>query len=93
MPEDTRPPFVENGLSYRANGLLQRAGIPAEKPAVRHALQTGALVPGKDVRLKHLRRLATVEVSSSKAVTRPKCAWLSNNTRFIVDKMEILCRF
>jgi hypothetical protein len=47
IPEDTRPPFIENGLSYRANGLLHRAGIPAEKPAVRHALQTGALVPEK----------------------------------------------
>ncbi|MGD0259471.1 MAG: hypothetical protein ABSD29_06555 [Verrucomicrobiota bacterium] len=47
IPEDKRPPFVENGLSYRANGLLRRAGIPAKKPAVRHALQTGALVPGK----------------------------------------------
>ena len=40
-------PFVENGLSHRANGVLGRAGIPAEKSAVRHALATGALVPGE----------------------------------------------
>jgi len=46
-PEDTRPPFVENGLSYRANGVLHRAGIPVKKDAVRDALQTCALVPGK----------------------------------------------
>jgi hypothetical protein len=46
-PASTRPPFVENGLSYRANGVLHRAGIPAEKEAVRHAIETGALVPGE----------------------------------------------
>ena len=38
---------VENGLSYRANHCLHRAGIPAEKQAVREAIQTGALSPGK----------------------------------------------
>ena len=47
LPEDTRPPVISNGLSARANHCLFRAGIPAEKPAVRHALQTGALRPGK----------------------------------------------
>jgi hypothetical protein len=46
-PKDTRPPLVSNGLSARANHCLFRASIPAEKAAVRHALQTGALVPGK----------------------------------------------
>jgi hypothetical protein len=46
-PEDTRPPFLENGLSYRANGVLHRAGIPADKSAVRQAIDTGALIPGK----------------------------------------------
>lgn len=45
--EGDRLPFPKNGLSYRANGVLRRAGIPAEKPAIRHALETGALVPGK----------------------------------------------
>jgi hypothetical protein len=47
IPEDTRPPVISNGLSARANHCLFRAGIPAEKPAVLHALQTGALRPGK----------------------------------------------
>lgn len=40
-------PFPNNGLSYRANGLLRRAGIPAENSAVKQALETGALFPGK----------------------------------------------
>jgi len=47
IPEDTMPPIIENGLSTRANHLLFRAGIPAEKPAVKHALQAGVLRPGK----------------------------------------------
>jgi hypothetical protein len=47
IPVDPSPPFPQNGLSYRANGLLRRASIPADKSAVRHALETGALVPGK----------------------------------------------
>ena len=38
---------LNNGLSYRANRCLARAGIPASKSMVRHALQTGALWPGK----------------------------------------------
>ena len=46
-PPSTRPPVVLNGLSARANHCLFRAGIPADKEAVRHALETGALVPGK----------------------------------------------
>jgi len=46
-PPSTRPPVVENGLSARANHLLFRAGIPAERSAVKHALQTGSLRPGK----------------------------------------------
>jgi hypothetical protein len=40
-------PFPDNGLSDRANDVLSRAGISAEKPAVKHALETGALFPGK----------------------------------------------
>ena len=40
-------PFPNNGLSYRANGILRRAGIPAENSAVKQALETGALFPGK----------------------------------------------
>ena len=47
IPVDPSPPFPQNGLSYRANGLLRRAGILADKSAVRHALETGTLVPGK----------------------------------------------
>jgi hypothetical protein len=47
IPESTRPPVIENGLSARANHCLFRAGIPADKPAVMQALQTGALRPGK----------------------------------------------
>jgi len=35
------------GLSYRAWRCLCRAGIPATKEAVRHALATGSLSPGK----------------------------------------------
>jgi hypothetical protein len=37
----------ENGLSFRANHLLFRAGIPADRPAVLQALQTEALQPRK----------------------------------------------
>ena len=40
-------PFPDNGLSYRANGVLRRAGISPEKSAVRQALQSRALVLGK----------------------------------------------
>ena len=47
IPPSTRPPVISNGLSARANHCLFRAGIPAEKPAVMQALQTGALRPGK----------------------------------------------
>jgi hypothetical protein len=47
IPESTRPPIISNGLSARANHCLFRAGIPAEKPAVIQALQTGTLRPGK----------------------------------------------
>jgi hypothetical protein len=39
--------YPNNGLSYRANRCLRRGGIPATKKAVCHALQTGALCPGK----------------------------------------------
>ena len=45
--ESARIPLPNNGLSYRANGVLRRAGITPEKPAVRQALETGALFPGK----------------------------------------------
>jgi hypothetical protein len=34
IPKNTMPLAIENGLSYRANHLLFRAGIPADKPAV-----------------------------------------------------------
>src|SRR6266508_5641438 len=47
IPASTRPPIISNGLSARANHCLFRAGIPAEKPAVMQALQTGVLRPGK----------------------------------------------
>jgi hypothetical protein len=40
-------PYPDNGLSYRANRCLRRSAIPATKEAVRRALQTGALSPGK----------------------------------------------
>ncbi len=50
IPESTRPPVIENGLSARANHCLFRAGIPAEKPAVKQALQSGALRPGPEVK-------------------------------------------
>jgi diadenosine tetraphosphate (Ap4A) HIT family hydrolase len=44
---DAMPLAGENGLSYRANRCLIRAGIPAEKSAVVHALNIGVLQPGK----------------------------------------------
>jgi hypothetical protein len=54
-PPPLRPPSQEvhamkpkppsNGLSVRANRCLSTAGIPAEREAVLHALQTGALYP------------------------------------------------
>jgi hypothetical protein len=47
IPESTMPPAISNGLSYRANRFLHRAGIPAEKEAVKHALQMGKLRPGE----------------------------------------------
>lgn len=40
-------PYPANGLSYRSNRCLSRSAIPATKQAVRHALQTGILSPGK----------------------------------------------
>jgi hypothetical protein len=40
-------PYLDNGLSYRANRCLLRSAIPITKKAVRHALQTGILSPGK----------------------------------------------
>lgn len=43
---DVRP-YPNNGLSYRANRCLSRSDIPATKKAVRHALKTGVLLPGK----------------------------------------------
>jgi hypothetical protein len=47
IPQSTRPRPVENGLSFRANHLLFRTGIPADKRAVLQALQAGTLQPGK----------------------------------------------
>ena len=46
IPKSTMPLAIDNGLSYRANRLLLRAGIQADKPAVLRALQTGVLRPG-----------------------------------------------
>jgi hypothetical protein len=46
IPKNTTPLAIDNGLSYRANHLLFRAGIQADKPAVLRALQTGVLRPG-----------------------------------------------
>ena len=46
-PNQDTTPYADNGLSYRANRCLSRAGIPPTKTAVRHALITGALSPGK----------------------------------------------
>jgi hypothetical protein len=40
-------PFPDIGISYRAWRCLRRSGIPTTKKAVRHALRTGALSPGK----------------------------------------------
>ena len=40
-------PYLDNGLSYRANRCLLRSAIPITKKAVRHALQTGTLSPGE----------------------------------------------
>ena len=40
-------PFPDIGISYRAWRVLRRSGISATKTAVRHALRTGALSPGK----------------------------------------------
>lgn len=40
-------PFPDIGISYRAWRCLCRSGIPTTKKAVRHALRTGALSPGK----------------------------------------------
>ncbi len=40
-------PFPDMGISYRAWRCLRRFGIPTTKKAVRHALRTGALSPGK----------------------------------------------
>jgi len=45
--ERTTPLPLSNGLSYRANRFLERAGITPKKSIVRHALETGALVPGE----------------------------------------------
>jgi hypothetical protein len=41
------PLAVENGLSFKANHLLFRTGIPASKSAIQRGLQSGALRPGK----------------------------------------------
>ena len=50
MPDEPKREFVSfpvNGLSARANAILRRAGIPVEQLAVKQALESGALVPGK----------------------------------------------
>jgi hypothetical protein len=45
--QDDVTPYPDNGLSYRANRCLSRSAISATKKAVRHALRTGVLSPGK----------------------------------------------
>jgi hypothetical protein len=40
-------PFPDIGISYRAWRCLCRSGIPTTKKAVRHALRTEVLSPGK----------------------------------------------
>ena len=47
LPEGPVSPYPDIGLSYRAWRCLSRAGIPATKESVIHALATGALSPGK----------------------------------------------
>jgi hypothetical protein len=47
IPKNTTPLAIDNGLSYRANHLLLRAGIQSDKSAVLRALQTGVLRSGK----------------------------------------------
>jgi hypothetical protein len=47
VPKNTTPLAIDNGLSYRANRLLLRAGIRADKTAILRALQSGVLRPGK----------------------------------------------
>ena len=47
-PDDGKVTIFPNiGISYRAWRCLKRSAIPATKKAVRHALQTGLLSPGK----------------------------------------------
>jgi hypothetical protein len=41
------PPYIENGLSYRANNCLRDAGVLAIKKAVTKALNSGDLLPHK----------------------------------------------
>jgi hypothetical protein len=41
------PPYIENGLSYRANNCLREAGISPQKDAVIKALNNGDLLPCK----------------------------------------------
>jgi hypothetical protein len=41
---DKWPPYIENGLSYRANNCLRDAGVLATKKAVTRALNNGDLL-------------------------------------------------
>ena len=47
IPPGTLPWAVDNGLSFRANHCLARAGLPVDKQAVRQAIESGAFVPGQ----------------------------------------------
>jgi hypothetical protein len=46
-PDYDRTPYPPNGLSYRANRCLRRAGIVATRESVIQALKSGALAPGQ----------------------------------------------
>jgi hypothetical protein len=45
--EGDMTPFPDIGITYRAWRCLSRSAIPATKEAVRHALRTGLLSPGR----------------------------------------------
>lgn len=47
LPDQDTIPYPNIGISYRAWRCLRRSGIPITKTAVRHALRTGLISPGK----------------------------------------------
>ena len=46
-PAHDTSPYPDIGISYRAWRCLSRSSIPTTKKAVRHALRTGLLSPGR----------------------------------------------